>query len=170
MPAVKTFGERIADALLEDGLLSSQQFEELQQQQKAGGVRLLKLLIEKSYVSEFDLSVSMGRVLSVPPVNLSKIAIPLEVADLLPDPIPGMEITRMALEPGGKLPGVPHRPGTREYLYCEKGRVVLVVAGERFELEAGDVCTFRGDQPHSYTNPSETKPAVAIGVVTLAPD
>jgi len=84
MPPVKTFGERIADALLEDGLLSSSQFEELHQQQKAGGVRLLKLLVEQSYVSEYDLSVSMGRVLSVPPINLSKISIPLEVADLLP--------------------------------------------------------------------------------------
>ena len=84
MPPVKTFGERIADALLEDGLLSSNQFEELQEQQKAGGVRLLKLLVEKSYVSEFDLAVSMGRVLSVPPVNLGKISIPVEVADLLP--------------------------------------------------------------------------------------
>jgi type IV pilus assembly protein PilB len=84
MPPVKTFGERIADALLEDGLLSDNQFEEIQQQQKSGGVRLLKLLVEKSYVSEYDLSVSMGRVLSVPPVNLAKISIPLEIADLLP--------------------------------------------------------------------------------------
>ncbi|MCU0771946.1 MAG: Flp pilus assembly complex ATPase component TadA [Verrucomicrobia bacterium] len=84
MPPVKTFGERIADALLEDGLLSTNQFAELQQQQKASGVRLLKLLVEKSYVSEYDLSVSMGRVLSVPPVNLARISIPLEVADLLP--------------------------------------------------------------------------------------
>jgi len=84
MPPVKTFGERIADALLEDGLLSAKQFEELQQQQKAGGVRLLKLLVEKSFVSDYDLSVSMGRVLSVPPVNLGKLTIPLEVADLLP--------------------------------------------------------------------------------------
>jgi type IV pilus assembly protein PilB len=84
MPPVKTFGERIADALLEDGLLSANQFAELQQQQKAGGVRLLKLLVEKSYVSEYDLSVSMGRVLSVPPVNLARISIPVEVADLLP--------------------------------------------------------------------------------------
>ncbi len=84
MPPVKTFGERIADALLEDGLLSSNQFEELQQQKQTGGVRLLKLLVEKSYVSDYDLSVSMGRVLSVPPVNLSRISIPLEVADLLP--------------------------------------------------------------------------------------
>ena len=71
------------------------------------------------------------------------------VSTLLPDPIPGMEITRMALEPGGKLPGVPHRPGAREYLYCEEGVLVLVVAGERFELSAGDVCAFRGDQPLS---------------------
>jgi type IV pilus assembly protein PilB len=87
MPPVKTFGERIADALLEDGLLSTKQFEELQQQQTSGGVRLLKLLVEKSYVSDYDLSVSMGRVLSVPPVNLTKISIPLEVADLLPKDI-----------------------------------------------------------------------------------
>ena len=90
------------------------------------------------------------------------------VASLLPDPIPGMEITRMELEPGGKLPGVPHRPGAREYLYCEVGQLVLVVAGERFELKAGDVCAFRGDQPHSYSNPG-AKRAIGVGVVTIAP-
>lgn len=84
MPPVKTFGERIADALREDGLLSTKQFEELLHQQKASGVRLLKLLVDKSYVSDYDLSVSMGRVLSVPPVNLGKLSIPLEIADLLP--------------------------------------------------------------------------------------
>lgn len=90
------------------------------------------------------------------------------VATLLPDPIPGMEITRIALEPGGRLPGAPHRPGAREYLYCEQGQLTLVVAGERFDLEAGDVCAFRGDQPHSYANPGDT-PAVGLGVVTIAP-
>lgn len=84
MPPVKTFGERIADALREDGLLSASQFDELIEQQKAGGVRLLKLLVEKSYVSDFDLSVSMGRVLSVPPINLARVTIPLEIADLVP--------------------------------------------------------------------------------------
>lgn len=90
------------------------------------------------------------------------------VSTLLPDPIPGMEITRMELEPGAKLPGVPHRPGAREYLYCEEGQLVLIVAGERFELGAGDVCAFRGDQPHSYANPGERR-AIGIGVVTIAP-
>ena len=84
MPPVKTFGERIADALVEDGLLTGKQVEELLEQQKKEGTRLLKLLLEKSYVSEQDMAISMGRVLNVPPVNLARLNIPLEVADLLP--------------------------------------------------------------------------------------
>jgi type IV pilus assembly protein PilB len=84
MPPVKTFGERIADALVEDGLLTAKQVEELLDQQKKEGTRLLKLLLEKSYVSEQDMAISMGRVLNVPPINLPRISIPLEVADLLP--------------------------------------------------------------------------------------
>ena len=84
MPPVKTFGERIADALVEDSLLSPKQVEELLEQQKKEGTRLLKLLLEKSYVSEQDMAISMGRVLNVPPINLPRITVPLEVADLLP--------------------------------------------------------------------------------------
>ncbi len=84
MPAPKSFGERIADALVEDGLLSVNQVEELLEQQKKEGTRLLKLVLEKSYVSDQDLSVSMGRVLNTPPVNLARISIPLDIADLLP--------------------------------------------------------------------------------------
>jgi type IV pilus assembly protein PilB len=84
MPPVKTFGERIADALVEDGLLTTSQVEELLQQQKKEGTRLLKLVMEKSYVTEVDMVVSMGRVLNTPPVNLARIGIPPEVANLLP--------------------------------------------------------------------------------------
>jgi type IV pilus assembly protein PilB len=84
MPPVKTFGERIADALVEDGLLSARQVEELLEQQKKEGTRLLKLILDKAYVSEQDMTVSIGRVLNTPPINLARIAIPLEVADLLP--------------------------------------------------------------------------------------
>ena len=67
MPPVKTFGERIADALVEDGLLTAKQVEELLEQQKKEGTRLLKLILEKAYVSEQDMAVSMGRVLNTPP-------------------------------------------------------------------------------------------------------
>src|SRR5215471_9621907 len=84
MPPVKTFGERIADALVEDGLLSAKQVEQLLDQQKKEGTRLLKLILEKAYVSEQDMAVSMGRVLNTPPINLSRVSIPGEVADLLP--------------------------------------------------------------------------------------
>jgi len=83
-PPVKTFGERIADALVEDGLLSTKQVEELLEQQKREGTRLLKLILEKAYVSEQDMTVSIGRVLNTPPINLARISIPLEIADLLP--------------------------------------------------------------------------------------
>lgn len=90
------------------------------------------------------------------------------VQKLLPDAIPGMEIDRIELAPGGRMTGVPHRPGTREYLCCEKGRLTLWTEGEKHVLSAGDVAAFQGDQPHSYQNEGD---GVAIGfsVVALAP-
>lgn len=84
MPPIKSFGERIADVMVEDGLLTTTQVEELLEVQKKEGVRLLKLLVEKAYVSEQDMVVSMGRVLNTPPINISKISIPPEISDLLP--------------------------------------------------------------------------------------
>jgi len=89
-----------------------------------------------------------------------------EVRKLLPDAIAGMEIDRMELPPGGRMPGVPHTPGTREYLTCEQGELTVVVAGERFALGPGDVVVFGGDQRHSYLNPG-TAPAVGYSVVVL---
>jgi type IV pilus assembly protein PilB len=84
MAAVKTFGERIADALVEDGLLFRKQVEELMELQKREGTRLLKIIVDKQYVTEQDMAVSMGRVLNTPPVNLSRMGIALDIADLLP--------------------------------------------------------------------------------------
>ena len=84
MAKVKSFGERIADALVEDGLLTERQIVELLEQQKKEGARLIKLIIDKSYVSEQDLAVSMGRVLNVPPINLARVSILPEVVELLP--------------------------------------------------------------------------------------
>ncbi len=83
MPPLKSFGERIADALVEDGLLSPQQVTDLLEQQRKEGTRLLKLILVKGLVSESDRVVSMGRVLNVPPINVSRIAIPPETAELV---------------------------------------------------------------------------------------
>src|SRR5574339_1270806 len=81
---VKTFGERIADALVEDNLLSRTQVDELMDQQKREGTRLLKIIVDKSYVTEQDMAVCMGRVLNTPPVNLGRLSIAQDIADLLP--------------------------------------------------------------------------------------
>jgi type IV pilus assembly protein PilB len=84
MAKIKSFGERIADALVEDGLLGVNQVEELLEQQKSGGARLVKLIIEKAYVSEQDLAVCMGRVLNVTPINIARVGIVPELIELLP--------------------------------------------------------------------------------------
>src|SRR5579864_7829384 len=89
------------------------------------------------------------------------------VRKLLPDPIPGMEIDRLELPSGARMMGIPHTPGTREYLTCESGSIVLVASGEVYTLEAGDVVAFRGDQRHSYQNDKE-RTAIAYSVVVLA--
>jgi transcriptional regulator with XRE-family HTH domain len=92
----------------------------------------------------------------------------VRVGKLLPHPIPGMAIDRMELEPGARLVGSPHAPGTHEFLYCERGQLTLFVGGERFELERGAVAAFAGDQKHSYQNPGKSN-TVGFSVVSLAP-
>lgn len=92
----------------------------------------------------------------------------VEVSSLLPDKIPGMQIERLELPPGTRMVGVPHTAGTREYLACESGELQLVASGESFEMSAGDVVVFRGDQRHSYVNRGR-KPAVGYSVVMLRP-
>ena len=89
------------------------------------------------------------------------------VRKLLPDPIPGMSIERMELTPGGRMVGIPHTPGTREYLTVEAGEIQLIVAGEIWTVTPGDVVVFRGDERHSYYNRGRVA-AVGYSVVVLA--
>lgn len=90
-----------------------------------------------------------------------------ELRHLLPDPIPGLGIDRIALPPGASFAGVPHRPGTREYLACEAGQLELWASGDKVLLAKGDVVAFAGDQPHGYRNPGSEE-AVGFSVVALA--
>jgi XRE family transcriptional regulator, regulator of sulfur utilization len=92
----------------------------------------------------------------------------VELRSLLPDPIPGMLIDRMELPAGASMTGVPHTPGTREYLTCEQGTIQLTASGERWLVGAGELVVFRGDQRHAYQNPG-TATAVGYSVVILAP-
>ncbi len=90
------------------------------------------------------------------------------IRKLLPDPIPGLDLERMQFPPGAAFAGVPHTPGTREYLTCESGTLELSAGGERWTLGPGDVVVFRGDQRHGYRNPGRST-AVAYSAVSLAP-
>ncbi len=81
---VKSFGERITDVLIEDGILLPNQLEEVLEIQKQSGGKLLKLLTDKQYVTEQDMVISMGRCLNTPPINLSKVRVPEDVLDLIP--------------------------------------------------------------------------------------
>ncbi len=90
------------------------------------------------------------------------------IRKLLPEPLPGLDMERMVLPPGARMAGVPHTPGTREYLTCERGTVELAISGERYTLAEGDVVTFRGDQRHGYHNPGG-QVAIAYSVIAFAP-
>jgi type IV pilus assembly protein PilB len=82
--SIKSFGERIADVLIEDGLLLPAQLEEAMSIQKKQGGRLLKILTDQNFVTEQDMVISMGRCLDTPPVNLAKMRIPEAVIGLVP--------------------------------------------------------------------------------------
>lgn len=91
-----------------------------------------------------------------------------KVRPLVAETIAGLEITRTELEPGGRMVGVPHKEGTREYLTCERGQVELVAGGKHHRLNAGDMLVFRGDQRHSYINPDKRRVSISVSVVCFA--
>jgi type IV pilus assembly protein PilB len=84
MSRSKSFGERIADVLIEDGLLLPNQLEEAVGIQKSEGGRLLKILTDKRFVTEQDMAFSMGRCLNTPPINLAKLRVPEDIMSLVP--------------------------------------------------------------------------------------
>ena len=80
----KSFGERIADVLIEEGLLLPNQLDEAIAIQKSEGGRLLKILTERQFVTEQDMVFSIGRCLNTPPVNLARLRVPEEVMSIVP--------------------------------------------------------------------------------------
>ena len=123
------------------------------------------------------LSVSLEELLS-PPRPSSKFYaaadLPLRrrgkaiVRELLPEGLAGLQIERLELPARASMSGVPHTPGTREYLTCERGTIQLTESGTTWTLSPGDVVVFRGDQKHGYLNPGSAT-TVAYSVIALAP-
>jgi len=81
---MKSFSDRITDALIADGALTQKQLQEVTELQKKQGGRLLNLLLERKIVSDQDMMIGMARCLNTPPVTLAKMHVPQEVMDLIP--------------------------------------------------------------------------------------
>ena len=90
------------------------------------------------------------------------------IRPLVPEPVPDSMMEVMDFAPGAVMGGTPHLPGTREFFTCLEGRVRLLVAGEVYALETGDVLAFPGNLPHSYQNADGVAPARGVSVVILA--
>jgi transcriptional regulator with XRE-family HTH domain len=87
---------------------------------------------------------------------------------LVPEPVPQELLTVMDFAPDSAMRGSPHLPGTREYFTCIEGAVTITVAGDKYELTAGEVLGFPGNVPHSYRNAHPTAAARGVSVVILA--
>jgi len=85
---------------------------------------------------------------------------------ILTPPLPGQraELSRHLLAPGGVTGGAGdppmHEPGSREVTLVERGAAVLVIDGERHDLQAGDCVTFDADLPHHFENPTQEETAL----------
>jgi len=83
--------------------------------------------------------------------------------DELTVPLPGerASVTLHTLKPGGRTGAGNdrplHAPGSRETVYAQQGRLVLVIDDERFMLSDGDTVTFDADLPHYFENPGRTE-------------
>jgi transcriptional regulator with XRE-family HTH domain len=73
------------------------------------------------------------------------------------------ELSRHTLAPGASTGGSDdppiHEPGSRETALVERGPVVLVCDGQRYELEHGDCVTFDADLPHHFENTGDAEAA-----------
>ena len=87
---------------------------------------------------------------------------------LVPEPVPEEMLTVMDFEPKASMRGTPHLPGTREFFTCLTGRVTIFVAGDRHDLDEGDVLAFPGNLAHSYQNNDGARAARGVSVVILA--
>lgn len=92
----------------------------------------------------------------------------VRISKLLPEKVRGLEIDGMDFDPGASMGGTPHVLGTKEYFHCLEGRMQVLVTGQAFDVSAGDVLAFPGDQRHSYRAPGQSG-GKAISIVVPVP-
>jgi transcriptional regulator with XRE-family HTH domain len=78
------------------------------------------------------------------------------------------ELWRWMLQPGEGFGGDAHTPATRELAWVEEGTLTLTVAGERYQVAAGQSARFPGGVPHAYQN-NGTGPLTLTMIVVVPP-
>jgi type IV pilus assembly protein PilB len=76
---------RLGDVLLEQELVTREQLEECVEEQRSGGSSLAAILVEKEYLSEEDLVVTLSDQLGIPHMRVSNYNIPQDVLDEVPE-------------------------------------------------------------------------------------
>ena len=78
----------------------------------------------------------------------------------------GIEIVRLTLPPrcvAGPFPA--HASGTLEHIHLAQGSLRVTLGSEAVTLEAGDSCTCRAGQPHSFDNSAGDAAALIYFVI-----
>jgi transcriptional regulator with XRE-family HTH domain len=78
-----------------------------------------------------------------------------------------LQVIEGEIEPGGgggkELYSL---PADTEFVHVVSGQLEVVIEDETYRLGAGDSLTFSGRDPHTWSNPSGTEPAVVLWVLT----
>jgi transcriptional regulator with XRE-family HTH domain len=90
------------------------------------------------------------------------------VRDLVPEPVPGVAIERVELQPGAQFRAPPRAAGTRQFVACERGAVAVEVGEGRWPLGTGDLLVAGGDVGYRVENPGRGA-AVLYAVRVPAP-
>jgi transcriptional regulator with XRE-family HTH domain/quercetin dioxygenase-like cupin family protein len=86
---------------------------------------------------------------------------------LTPSALPDLDILATVYRPGATSSEHLYRHQGREMHLVTEGRIVVELAFQRYELEAGDSITFDSTEPHRYSNPFRTT-AHGLTVLMLA--
>jgi transcriptional regulator with XRE-family HTH domain len=75
-----------------------------------------------------------------------------------------LELWLWDLAPGDIRDGDSHRPGTKEIVHVQRGRLAVIVGADREDLGPGRVAIYAGDRRHRFENPGSTVARFALFV------
>lgn len=89
---------------------------------------------------------------------------------LTPGSEPAVRVMHSIIDPGGSAgPELYGLDCDVEFVYVLRGRLIIVVGSEEFDLGEGDAMTFRGRDPHRWLNGSSTETCQVLWVMAPAP-